>query len=93
MDAIDPYDLIDPQRYGEKGGPLHDPATIAWLIDPTIYGGKDCFVEVEISSELTMGMTVVDYWGARRQEPNCHWVTEVDDDRFFALLYERLQNL
>ena len=26
-------------------------------------------------------MTVVDYWGARRQEPNCHWVTEVDDDR------------
>ena len=41
-----------------------------------------------------MGMTVVDYWGARRREPNCHWVTEVDDDRVLrAVAASGSQNL
>lgn len=87
------YERFDVERYGAPGGPLHDPATIAWLIDPSIYDAKDVFVEVETQSELTMGMTVVDYWGARNRDPNCAWVSGVDADRFFALLLERLANL
>ncbi|MEM7285792.1 MAG: nucleoside hydrolase [Actinomycetota bacterium] len=87
------YERYDVDRYGDHGGPLHDPATIAWLLRPELYGGKDVFVQIETQSELTMGMTVVDYWGARRQDPNCHWVSEVDADGFFALIHDRLQNL
>lgn len=87
------YERYDMERYGDHGGPLHDPATIAWLIRPELYGGKDVFVQIETQSELTMGMTVVDYWGARRQDPNCHWVHQVDADGFFALISERLANL
>ena len=87
------YERYDLDRYGDLGGPLHDPATIAWLLQPELYTGKDVFVQIETHSELTMGMTVVDYWGARSQEANCHWVSEVDADGFFALIHERLQNL
>ena len=87
------YERYDMERYGDFGGPLHDPATIAWLLQPELYTGKDAFVQIETQSELTMGMTVVDYWGARGREANCHWVTEVDADGFFALIHERLQNL
>ena len=41
------------------GSPVHDPATIAYLIEPELYTGKDVYVEIE-ASRLTMGMTVVD---------------------------------
>ena len=36
------YGRYDMKRYGERGGPLHDPATIAYLLKPELYGGKDC---------------------------------------------------
>ena len=90
LDFFERYDL---ERYGEYGGPLHDPAVIAYLLKPELYGGKDVFVQIETHSELTMGMTVVDYWGSRRRDPNCHWVTEVDDARFFELIRSRLATL
>ena len=87
------YERYDLDRYGTRGGPLHDPATIAYLLKPELYGGKDVFVEVETHSELTMGMTVVDYWHRFGREPNCRWISEVDSDGFFALIRERLVNL
>ncbi len=87
------YERYDMDRYGERGGPLHDPATIAYLLNPDLYVGKDVFVEVETHSELTMGMTVVDYWGRWERTPNCKWISEVDSDGFFALIRERLLNL
>ena len=40
-----------------------------------------------------MGMTVVDYWGSRRRDPNCTWVTDVDSDGFFELIRDRLATL
>ncbi|MXZ31561.1 MAG: nucleoside hydrolase [Acidimicrobiia bacterium] len=87
------YERYDLDRYGSRGGPLHDPATIAYLLRPELYGGKDVFVEVETQSELTMGMTVVDYWDRFGRPPNCRWISEVDSDGFFALIRERLMNL
>ena len=87
------YGRYDMKRYSERGGPLHDPAAIAYLLNPDLYGGKDVFVEVETHSELTMGMTVVDYWDRRERAPNCKWISEVDSDGFFALIRERLMNL
>ena len=48
---------------------------------------------VETDAALTEGMTVVDYWGVTDREPNAMWVTSVDSDRFFELLFERLSRL
>ena len=87
------YERYDLDRYGTRGGPLHDPATIAYLLKPELYGGKDVFVEVETQSELTMGMTVVDYWHRWQRPSNCRWISEVDSDGFFELIRERLTNL
>ena len=87
------YGRYDIARYGTRGGPLHDPATIAYLLEPELYEGKDVFVEVETHSELTMGMTVVDYWDRFEREPNCRWISEVDSDGFFELVRRRLAAL
>lgn len=87
------YERYDMERYGEEGGPLHDPATIAYLLQPDLYGGKDVYVQIETQSELTMGMTVVDYWGRTGQPPNCKWISQVDSPGFFTLLHRCLSNL
>jgi purine nucleosidase len=87
------YERFDEAKYGTDGGPLHDPNVIAWLLRPEIYKGRDVNLEVECGSELTMGQTVVDWWGVTDRPRNVHFVREVDDDAFFALLVERIGRL
>ncbi|NNC91063.1 MAG: nucleoside hydrolase [Acidimicrobiia bacterium] len=87
------FERYDMERYGTAGAPLHDPTVIAYLLDSGIFGGRDCSVEIETASELTMGMTVVDWWGLTGNPPNCLVINEIDDERFFAILTERIGRL
>jgi purine nucleosidase len=86
-------EVYDMERYGAEGGPLHDPNVIAWLLHPEIYRGRDVNLEVETGSDLTMGQTVVDWWGATDRRKNVHYVREVDDTAFFELLVRRIGRL
>jgi len=45
------------------------------------------------SSELTMGQTVVDWWGVTDRPKNALFIKDVDADGFFTLLTERLATL
>ena len=87
------YERYDRDRYALDGGPLHDPCVIAYLLDPGLFGGRDCNVRIETGSELTMGMTVVDWWGMTGLPANCRVIGEVDAPGFFDLLIERLGRL
>lgn len=87
---LDYFERFDEQKYGTDGGPLHDPNVIAYLLKPEIYGGRHCNVEIETESELTKGMTVVDWWGVSGRAANALFIRDVDDEAFFALLTERL---
>lgn len=87
------FERYDEAKYGTDGGPLHDPNVIAYLLEPELYSGRHCNVEIEINSELTMGQTVVDWWGVTDRPKNALFITDVDADRFFELLTERLKAL
>ena len=87
------FNRYDVEKYGVAGGPLHDPCTVAYLLEPEIFQGKHVNVTVETGSELTMGETVVDYWAVTEREPNTTWVHTADADGFFELLTERLARL
>jgi purine nucleosidase len=87
------FERFDEHKYGTDGGPLHDPCTIAWLLKPELFKGRDCNVVVETGSELTMGMTVIDWWGITDRPKNAHVLRDIDADGFFALLAERIGNL
>ena len=52
------FERYDMERYGTTGAPLHDPTVIAYLLQPGLFGGRECYVEIETISELTIGMTV-----------------------------------
>ena len=84
------FNRYDSEKYASKGAPLHDPCTIAWLLMPELFTGKDCNVTIETQSELTLGHTAVDFWRVTGRPLNVHWVYAVDADGFYALLTERL---
>lgn len=84
------FDRFDTEKYASKGAPLHDPCTVAWLLEPDLFKGKDCNVSIETQSELTLGHTAVDFWHVTDRPINVHWIYEVDADGFYDLLTERL---
>ena len=84
------FDRFDTKKYMSRGAPLHDPCTIAWLLKPGLFEGKDCNVSIETQSELTLGHTAVDFWHVTDRPVNVHWVYAVDADGFYDLLTERL---
>ena len=51
---------------------------------------RDCFVDVEYSSELTRGYSLVDLNHVLHREPNAAVVTRVDKDGFKSMLFELL---
>lgn len=87
------YDRHDIDKYGEDGGPLHDPCTIAYLLKPELFQGKLVHVAVEVRSELTMGATVVDYWSVTGHPRNALWITHADVNGFYDLLIDCLSRL
>jgi len=84
---------FDINKYGWEGAPLHDPTTIAYLLKPDLFMGRQINVEIETTSELTMGMTVADYWHVTKRPRNVRYIRDLDADGFFALLTERIGRL
>ena len=87
------FERFDKEKYGSAGAPLHDPCVIAYLLKPELFSGRHVNVEIETRSELTMGMTVADWWRVTDRPPNAMFMGDVDADGFFALLTERLARL
>ena len=87
------FERFDKEKYGSIGAPLHDPCVVAYLLDPSIFTGRYINVEIETVSDLTRGMTVADWWQVTDREPNALFIGDLDSDRFFRLLTERLSTL
>ena len=92
-EMTDFFERFDKEKYGSDGAPLHDPCVTAYLINPDLFKGRHINVEIETESELTMGMTVADWWGVTDRAPNATFMGDLDSDGFFALLTERLARL
>jgi purine nucleosidase len=87
------FERFDMAKYGSEGAPLHDPCTIAYVIDPSLFSGRLINVEIETGSELTLGMTVADWWGVTDRPKNALFIGDIDAEGFYALLAERLARL
>jgi len=87
---LDFFNRHDTVKYGSLGAPLHDPCTVAYLLQPELFEGKYCNLTVETGSELTIGHTAVDFWHVTDRPRNVQWMFKVDADGFYSLLIERL---
>ncbi|MCU9836950.1 nucleoside hydrolase [Ruegeria sp. WL0004] len=87
------FERFDKEKYGSEGAPLHDPCVTAYLLNPDLFSGRHINVAVETTSDLTLGMTVADWWRVTDRAPNALFIGDIDADGFFALLTERLARL
>lgn len=92
-DMLSYSERFDLDKYGWKGAPLHDPCTIAWLLQPEIFSGRSVHVGIETAGVLSTGMTVVDWWAVTGKAPNALFLTDADSDAFYTLLTTRLATL
>lgn len=87
------------ERFGRDGCPLHDPLAVATLLDPGLVSTRTAAVGMELRGSLTRGRTVA--WDPHDDEllhadlalPTVRpvtLVTDVDNDRFVAMLLERI---
>ncbi|OWY04818.1 nucleoside hydrolase [Thioclava sp. NG1] len=87
------FERFDMAKYGSEGAPLHDPCVIAYLLKPDLFTGRHINVEIETTSELTMGMTVADWWRVTDRAPNAMFMGDLDAEGFYTLLTERIARL
>jgi inosine-uridine nucleoside N-ribohydrolase len=91
---LDFYGAFYARAYDHGGCPVHDAVAVARVVRPELVRTAPRHVEVDTSSGLCRGRTVVD---TRRRtalpEPNAQVAVEVDVPAFVALLLERLGQL
>ena len=84
---------FDIAKYGSAGAPLAGPTVIAYLLQPDLFTGRHINVQIETQSELTLGMTVADWWGVTDRAPNAQFMGTINANGFFDLLTRRLARL
>lgn len=79
--------------YGFDAPPLHDPLTVAHLIDPSLISLVRAAVTIELTGTHTRGATVVDLDGVTGRPPNAEVGMEVDVAGFWDLIVEAVRVL
>src|SRR5690606_36534476 len=72
------FERFDTAKYGTDGAPLHDPCVIGYLLKPDLFEGRFINVEIETKSELTLGMTVADWWGVSGRQANALFLGNIN---------------
>jgi purine nucleosidase len=83
------YDL-EQNLHRDGGVPLHDPCTVAYLLQPQAFRLQKCRIAVETASPLTMGHTAVELRLEQTHGPLVEWAVEANGAPIFQLLTERL---
>lgn len=90
VDLMEFFAASQKNVFGWSAPPVHDPTTIAYIIDPECIEVKPMFCEIELWSEKSYGRTLCDYFGILKKEPNVDVAVKLDFDRFWNLIYENL---
>ena len=85
------------RAYKETSGfdapPVHDPCAVARVINPALVECVETYVAVETTGSLTSGMTLVDFDGRFRRQPNALVATRLDVDGFWDLMLDALRRI
>src|SRR6266567_3931351 len=79
---LDSFEINRRDKFGVRSMALHDPSVIGYLLRPGLYEGREVNVAIETQSPLTVGMTVVDWWGVTGRKANAQFMNTVDADGF-----------
>ena len=73
--------------------PVHDPCTVAALIEPRLITWQECFVAVETTGKWTRGTTVVDLHDRYQRRANASVAMSLDVGAYWDLVLSSLDEL
>lgn len=79
------------EAQGFEHPPVHDPCTVAYLIDPTIVTTQKVPLDVELRGELTLGMTVADFRAPAPEGCTTQVAVDLDHERFWNLVIQAIE--
>ncbi|MCJ9673569.1 MULTISPECIES: nucleoside hydrolase [unclassified Neorhizobium] len=78
---------------GSVGHPIHDMCVIAYLLWPELFGGRDCFVQIEMGDGSLRGRSTVD-WNNRLKKPaNALVIDTIDAESLLNRVIETTSSL
>jgi len=77
--------------FGWEGGPLHDPVTIAYLIDPSVLTVKPMHAEIDIRSVQSYGRTNCDIFGYNKKAPTADVAIDIDAVKYWDIIEEGIR--
>lgn len=86
VDLMTFFNKTQKEVFGWDGGPLHDPVTIASLLDPTVLTTKACFTQIDIRSEQSYGRTNCDLFNMLKQPPNSLVAVDINVPMFWDII-------
>ncbi|MGP6174056.1 uridine-preferring nucleoside hydrolase UriH [Corynebacterium sp. A21] len=85
------------QSYKDAQGfddpPVHDPCTIAYLIDPEVVTTQKVPLDVELRGALTVGMTVADFRAPAPADCTTQVAVKLDREKFWDLVIDAVKAL
>lgn len=90
-DMMQYYCRMEKEVFGVEGGALHDPVTIAWLIEPEILKFEPMYVEIDRLPGSSYGRTNCDQYHLRGEPANAMVATDIDVERFWSVVEETLK--
>lgn len=78
---------------GFDNPPVHDPCTIAYLLDPSIVETQKVPLDVELTGTLTTGMTVADFRAPAPADCHTQVATKLDAPKFWNLVIDAIRSI
>ena len=76
--------------FGFEAPAVHDPCTVAWVIDPTIVDTRRLHVEIDTTDGPSAGRTSCDVYGMTKRPPNVDVGVGLQAGRFWELMVAAL---
>lgn len=91
VDLMHYFCMTQKKVFGWAGGPLHDPTTIAYLIDPTCFEFNECHADIDISGGPSHGRTNCDVFHLTDEPKNCKVAVKLDVEKFWDIVEDNLK--
>ena len=92
VDLMGHFCKTQKEVFGWEGGPLHDPITVASLIDPTVLVTKPMNAQVDIRSTSSYGRTNCDFFGYLGLPATADVAIDIDVPKFWDMVEQSLRN-
>lgn len=78
---------------GFDNPPVHDPCAVAYLIDPTVFTTRKAPLDVELTGNLTLGMTVADFRAPAPADCRTKVAVDLDFDKFWNMVIDAVKRI